>query len=176
MGTTFSTDALYLDAAVVASDGKVALVPATSAIYVATLGGRKVQRAGLRLPAETKVAIDKESGQAVPIRPQLQVPADALARLAALAPAHRNDDRVAVDLPVKVDAVFSVGGSEDPLHPVSPAVALFRLGSHALNLANLGTAGLETLRGVVERARCYEVASGKPEEVLDAFFAGLHAR
>jgi hypothetical protein len=169
-------DAVYLEASVVASDGAVALVPGTAALYVATLGDRKVQRAGLRLPVETKVAIDPDSGEAVPIESRLKIPADAIARLAALAPVDRSDDRLVLDGPVKLDAVFSIGPTEDPLLPVSSAVALYRLGSHALNLGKLGTAGLETLLGVVERARCYEVASGMPQEVLDAFSAGIRSR
>jgi hypothetical protein len=54
------------------------------------------------------------------------------------------------------------------LQPVYAGLALYRLGSHALNLQELGPTGLEGLRRVVEGARCYEVRSAKPQDMLDA--------
>ena len=166
-------DAVYLDAALVARDGAVALIPEIAGVFMATLGDRTVQQAGLRLPVAKKVAIDRDSGEAVPIDSQLRVPGDALDRLAALAPTDRNDDRFVLDGPVKVDAVFSIGMTEDLLEPVSSAVALYRLGSHAMNLPKVGTAGLEALRELVEHARRYEVVNRKPQDMLDALSAGM---
>jgi hypothetical protein len=164
-------DAVYADLAVVGSNGALALMPAMTAQYLDTLG-RSVQRAGMILPVETKVAIDPSTGEAIPIRPLLDLPEDALERLAEIAPGGKRD-RIAVDEPTKIETVISIGLAEEMLQPVSAGLALYRLGSHALNLQELGPSGLEGLRRVVEGARCYEVRSAKPQEMLDALSSAI---
>jgi hypothetical protein len=165
-------DALYADAVVVAKDGVTGLIPATTAHYVDTLG-RRVERAGVILPVETKVAIDLSSGEVVPIEPLLRVPEDALDRLARIGGRNGRDHRLLLERPVRVDSVFLVGVAEELLQPVLPSVALFALATHVINMRKLGQAGLEALRRTVEDARCYEIASRGPADMLDALTEAL---
>jgi hypothetical protein len=160
-------DALYADAVVVAKDGATGLVPEMAVQYIDTLG-RRVERAGVILPVDTKAAIDLTSGDVVPIEPMLRVPGDALDRLARIGGTNGRDHRLPLEGPVKVDTVFSIGSAEEPLQSVPPGLALYRMATHAVNMRKLGRKGLEALSRTVEGARCYEVASKTPVNVLDA--------
>jgi hypothetical protein len=109
----------------------------------------------------------------IPIRPLLDVPGDALDRLEEIAPSDGRDRRIAVDEPVKIETVFSIGTAEELLRPVSAGLALYRLGSHAINLGALGTTGLEGLHRVVEGARCYEIRTTRAQDMLDTLSRAL---
>jgi hypothetical protein len=165
-------DALYADAVVIAKDGATGLVPGLAAQYIDTLG-RKVERAGVILPVETKVAIDLSSGEVVPMKPMLRVPEDAFDRLAQIGGGNGRDHRLLLDRPVRVDTVFSIGSADELLQPVVPSAALFRMATHAVNMRKLGQTGLEALLRTVSTARCFEIASKGPADMLDALAEGV---
>jgi hypothetical protein len=168
-------DALYADATIVASNGRFGLMPATTGLFVGSLGQRAVRKTGIVLSAETKVAIDPESGEVVPITSRLNVPEGAVERLAAIAPTTEPDGRVAVTRPLKIDTLFSVGMPDEPLLPVSPATAVYRMATHALNLHQLGSPGLEALHRLADDADCYEIKTANPKNMLSALTRGMHS-
>jgi len=161
-------DAIFADMNVVTSDGVKALVPGSVVPFIGTLGRRRLGRTGLTLPTETVVAIERSSGRVVPIRPMVEVSAGALDLLDDVAPADGQDPRMVVEQPLSIDVLVSVGWGTDPVVPVTKGLALYRLGSHVANLERLGGGAIEGVLPIVEKARCYEVASAKPAEMLDA--------
>src|SRR6266542_3912394 len=80
--TTFEErdDAVYVEAAALAMDGKVALIPGR---YLPTLWkvSRRLHQAGVRLPLARTVAIDRQTGQVIPTTSTLEIPGDAIDRL-----------------------------------------------------------------------------------------------
>jgi hypothetical protein len=169
-------DALYANAGVVASNGRTALVPGVMIEFIATLSRRQRARSGVVFPLGTSVALELGTGRALPLPQTLDIPADTLDRLARVAPAADDDEPLLLEPPAAIDAVCSLQAVPEPVRAVSPAAALYRLGSHAVNLHLLRGQGLETLRAVVERARCYEIASSnKPQDMLAALTTTLEA-
>ena len=158
-----------------ASNGNPGLIPATTGMFVGTLGQRALRQTGITLSNETKVAIDPASGKAIPISSRLDVPPDAIERLAAIAPTAQPDDRLAVTKLVKIDTVFSVGVHDEPLAPVSTATQVSRLGTHVLNLHQFGSPGLEALVHMVGGATSYEVRSSNAKNMLTAITEGMRA-
>ena len=133
-------DALFVDVTIVASNGRVGLIPATTGMFVGSLGRRAVRQTGITISDETKVAIDPDSGEAIPITSRLDVPHDAIERLAAIAPTTQPDEGFTVTTPMKIDTVFSVGLPDEALAPVSKATAVYRMATHLMNLHQLGVA------------------------------------
>ena len=162
------SDAIFADMNVVSSDGVNALVPGNVVPFIGTLGRRRLGRTGLTLPTETAVAIEGGSGRVVPIKPMVEVTAGAVELLAEVAPADGRDRRMVVEQPLRVDVLVSVGWGSEPVVPMTKGLGLYRLGSHLVNLELLGGEALEGVRPIVESARCYEIASAKPAEMLDA--------
>jgi hypothetical protein len=167
-------DAIYADAALVASDGVTGLVlPSLTAPYLTTLG-RRVERV-LSLPLGRQVAIDPDTGLAVPIRPMLEVGPRALEHLGAVAPSNGRHERLVVERPSEVDVICTIGLAEQRVLPVSDAVTVFRLAQSALNLHTLGEGTVEGLGRLAERARCYEVRTANVRDTLDSLLAALHS-
>ena len=168
-------DALFANASIVASNGRIGLIPATTGMFVGTLGQRALRETGITLSNETKVAIDPSSGEAIPITSRLPVPHDAIERLAAIAPSAQPDERFAVTRPLKIDTVFSVGLHPEPLAPVSTATQVYRLGTHMMNLPQLGSRGLDAMVSMVGGATSYEVRTSNPKNMLTAITEGMRA-
>jgi hypothetical protein len=64
--------------------------------------------------------------------------------------------------------VVSIGWGDEPLAPVSKGIGLYRLATHVTNLELLGGETVANLIPMVEGARCFEMASAKPAQMLDA--------
>lgn len=154
------TDALYLSAALLASNGRTALIPADIVRFLGR-SARRAERVGLPLPLETVVALDVPTGAAVPVGPGLDLPEDAVDRLLRLGGSDEEEDsRPVVLAPRRVDVVMTFAQEEAPaLQPIPRALALHRTASLALNLPKLKGRGVEGLARLVEGARPYELGA-----------------
>jgi hypothetical protein len=175
---TFSEreDAIYLDAALMSSNGTSAITPSTIVPYVGKLG-RRVARAGVQLPGTTHVAVDLESGRLVPVPRLLDIPRDAVSKAGELPSANGHQpDRWFLDEPIDPDMVLTFAGSEMALQPVSRGQALHRLASYAMNLERLGGSALEGLRRFIETKRCYTLGNGDAKGLLETISRALGSR
>jgi hypothetical protein len=169
-------DLIFVEAAPVAANGVNVLVPAILVSYVASLG-RRVQRAGLSLPAHAYVAVDPVRGEVVP-PPRVLVDVEAaLGRLAAIAPAGQvRDARLVIDRPWPIEVVCSIGqGDPGTVEPVSRATALHRLANHVVNLKKLQGAALRGLVRLIDEAECRQVSTAGARDIVDAIVAETHA-
>jgi len=169
------TDAIFADMNVVSLGGVNALVPGSLVPFIGTVGRRRLARTGLTLPAERAAAIEPGSGRVVPVKPMVELTPGTLDLLAEVVPANGGDPRMVVDRPITIDFVVSIGWGRELLVPVSRGLGLYRLGSHLVNLEVLGGDALAGVRPVVESARCYEMASAKPAEMLDSLLQMFRA-
>jgi hypothetical protein len=169
-------DAIYLDAALMYSNGATAITPSNLVSYIGKLG-RRVDRSGVQLPGSTHVAVDPQSGWLVPIRSVLEIPGDAVERAGELTSSngHRADRRF-VEESLDPDMVLTFAGSELALQPVSRGQALHRLASYAMNLERLGGGALEGLRTFIERKRCYTLGNGDAKGLLETVSRALGGR
>jgi hypothetical protein len=163
-------DAIYVDASLVALDGVVGLLPPAVPAFLERLG-RRPERAGLRLPGFTFVAVDPDTGTVGPFRPLLDVPVDALDRL----PNGNEGRHFFVDQATRVDAVGTiVDGYGAIVHGTGPAVTLHNLAKSTFNLPRLGETALHGLAKLVERATCYAIAPiATTSGILDALVMAL---
>lgn len=164
-------DAIFAGAAVVGLKGARALVPTELAHFVGNLGG-KVKRTAVKLPKDMFVAVEPSSGKVVPIPRMLRLPDDAFARLEEVAPAGKEDARIGVETPTRVDAVLMFGATT-VIEPLSRGVTLQRLAGRVMNLPHVGRNAIEGLGSLVEGARCYGVGGGGPEGMLQALTIAL---
>jgi hypothetical protein len=161
-------DAVFLDASLVEGDGGIALVPSS---FAPALSGqsRRAERLGVTLPATTWVAIDPDSGEAVPVRSALGIPADAAERLVGPRGTER-PDRLFVDRPTHVDAACLV--HDDPagdVVPISRSTVLYRFAAMTRNLPGIGGGRtLEALGRLVSRATCFAITPSTAPRVLEA--------
>jgi hypothetical protein len=169
-------DAIYAAMLPIRSNGTTAVVPET---FVSTLGslGRKVRRAKISLPIPGAVAIDPDTGRLVPPPKHLDLPADALDRLAKFVPAGGEGERTRVDGPVDPDLVlvWSWEPSDMALVPVSKARAVHALTPQILNLDKVGQGALDGLAKMVTRARVYGIRNGSAEQNLETVKLALRA-
>ena len=168
-------DAIYADMNVVSLGEVNALVPDSLVPYIGTLGRRRLGRAGLTLPAEMAAAIEPGQGRVVPIRSMIELTPGAVDLLEEVVPGNGDDPRMVVEQPTRIDVVLSIGQGRDPLASVSKGLGLYRLGSHLMNLELLGGEAIQSVRPMVEGARCYEIAAAGPAEMLDALLKVLQA-
>jgi hypothetical protein len=151
-------DAVYLMATVVDVAGAPTIVPASLAAGLAKLG-RRATKLGVGIPGELTVAIDVETASVVPVRHTLNVPSDALERLAKACPWEGRDGLRFVQEQEEIRALLvPAGDTEAPLRPVRKGYALASLAGRTLNLQKLGGRGLEALGRFVERTPSYESA------------------
>jgi hypothetical protein len=120
-------DAIFADMNVVSFGGVNALIPASIAPFIGTLGHRRVDRVGLTLPAETAVAMEPGTGKVVPIQRKVELAAGWRDLLAETFRPNGRDPRAVVNEPTRVDVVVSIGWSDVPLAPVSKGIGLYRL-------------------------------------------------
>lgn len=160
------SDAIYLGASVISGPTREALIPAS---YTPSLGtqSRRSEQAGLTLPGSLWVAIDPETGEAVPVRSELGIREDAVERLTGGTP---SADRFFIDRPRRLDTLCLIHNSPtNALEPVSRSLMLYRLAGVTENLPALG--GRRTLEGLgrlVAGADCFGVAPMSVNHVLEA--------
>lgn len=168
-------DAVYVRWATVEVDGKTALVSPFLAAQLGTLG-RRVQRAGVTLGVTDFTAVALDDAEIVPIAPSFDIPEDSIDRLPAdlVGGASSNADRLVIDRPRSVDAVFVTSGGQ-LMEPISRAAALQQVAASALNLSVLGQRGLEALAGLMAEARCYRLGAGDMQSQLEAMTQAVGA-
>jgi hypothetical protein len=166
-------DRVYVEGGLVRLGDVVGLVPPILPPYLGTLGHRVIERAGLELPVSSFVTVDGESGRAVSQQRAVDVPADALDRLAGLHSANGGERRVTVTEPIDVDVVCFIGLAEEPVRTYSRGRAAHVLATRTLNIGALGGAGLEGVVRLVEKARCYEIQSSLPKTTLAGLLQAL---
>jgi hypothetical protein len=169
-------DAMYADMVPVSVNGVTALLPEVLVPFLGTLGNRRVSRAGLRLPLDAGVAIDPTAGRILPIQPMVTADLDSLAGAFGADGDSATGDtggRVTLAGPTGVDVLISIGWGDEPIQPASKGLALYRLASHVVNLPAFGARGLQSLKDLVEGARCYEMGSLKPAVMLRGLLTAL---
>jgi hypothetical protein len=160
-------DAIYLGASLLAANGSTILIPSQVTYYLHRRVRRRAERAGVPLPIEPFVAVDPGSGRLIPFRPALRIPGDALERLPG------SSDRDGPPGPregqeqTQVDVVWTVGRTlERILEPMSRGLALRNLAAATVNLDRMGSAALEGLVRLLQRAECFGVIPiGRPQIV-----------
>lgn len=167
-------DAVYVRCSRVTRNGTTAVMPASLASYMATVGTRTVERHGLAISEPTALAVDA-SGAIGPLRRTLHVPIDALDRIAEIAPSAPAEQSAAVD-PGSPDIVF-VGNfwmdHSEVVRPVSRGYVLYRLATLTPNLDTLRGKALASLARLLQGARCYEIREGSAAEVVETLSAVL---
>jgi hypothetical protein len=160
-------DAIYLSAGALVGGASAALVPGYFVARLARLR-RRAEISGLLLPGTTSVALDLESRRLLPL-PELEVPPDALSRLADGRASHQPDHRSFIDQPVELGAMLSLGPSAAPgLQPIARALTLYRWSAKVLNLAKLGGPAVEGLGRALEDLPCFQVGWQDPANWLGA--------
>jgi hypothetical protein len=166
-------DAIYLQAPALAGNGKIAVVPD---FYRFTLErmGRRLDRAGVRLPTSRQVAVDPETGQLVPIAPRLEIPGDAIDRLGEMFGTNGAAPMARIEQPSFADLVFVPGPEEEHMQQISRGKAVYGLASFAMNFPKLGARTLEGIAQLVERADCYSfLADATTPENRSSLLTGL---
>jgi hypothetical protein len=159
-------DAVYLVASVVDAAGTAVLLPASTVPGLAKLG-RRAGKLGVGIPGQLTAAIDMDTASVIPVGPTLDVPGDALERLARVLPWTSRDGLRFLDEPKTVRAF--VVPSRDPeasLQPARKGYALAQLAGWTLNLERVGGKGLAALGRFVDRTPAYENAWRDATEAL----------
>lgn len=165
---TRRTDAIFTYAALLSWRGVNILGPSWLPSYLGQLG-RKVEKAEVSMPLASWVAVDPDSGQVVNAPVILDVPEDAIERLAAADGSIRSADASLWPATgVHVDAVITYVESMPGLELGPRAGALYRLTGLTANVATMHGVTVRGLGRLVERARTYEVGLGRPQQMLDA--------
>jgi hypothetical protein len=162
-------DAVYVKATFLALAGIDAIFPEE---LFATFDEmrRQIRKLGLRLPASRFLAVDLKTGEVIPSPRSLQLDAAALEELARLVPSEPTVwPRAILDRRTTVELLCTMGSpGAEPVQPVSRGFALYVLASLAANLHEVGGAGLEALRQLVEQAACWEVSSQRPQLMAES--------
>jgi hypothetical protein len=167
-------DAIYTEVGMLTANGTRALIPGRFTSFLGRLGHRQIERAGVSLPGSMYVAVDPESGHAVPASPHLKIPQDAFERLGEIGPTNGSSDRVFVDEPSPVDVVFWIDNTSDvPFRPVSRGFVLGRLWTWSLNAPMIGKAAIEGLARLVEPTRCYGLPVSEARDMLQNIVAAV---
>jgi hypothetical protein len=159
------TDAIYLDAGLVWRNGSLAVVESNMIGFLLSTGGRRIEKAGLRLGADVVQAIDIDTGMLVPRSPQLDVPADIYDRLAGMKGVPNTFERPLVEKPTIPDVVCTNTWLRGPVRRLTRAQGLARLAEQSLNLPMLGQRGLDALTKTVTASPPCEIQS---DEVANA--------
>ncbi len=156
-------DAIFLRMSPIAAHGTVALVPPYVANALIGLG-RRSEKAGVTLPAQLHVAVDRNTGAMIPTPPMLDVDPGARDAVGD----GTSSDRFAVSTPLAANGLLFFAESGDPVAPVSRGIALYRAAGSAFNLPQVGGDGLRALGRLVAGARCLAVNAVEPADILDA--------
>jgi hypothetical protein len=153
------TDALHVRAAVVSRDGVDALVPSDALPLFRSLGISCERE--LSMPVTASVTVDG-AGRLAPTRATLDVPDDALERLAAFASANGRKAASRDDRP-RSPGIFctfhpALDQSDAPeIQPVSRGLALYNLARLTPNLGTIGSGALDSLGRLLGGVRCYQI-------------------
>ena len=159
-------DAVYVMASIVDVAGAPTLLPSSLAPGLAKLG-RRAGKLGVGIPGELTVAIDIDTASVVPVRRTLQVPDDALERLATVCPWKGRDGLRFVERPETIEAfLVPATDPEAPLQPARKGFALANLAGWTLNLERVGGRGLDALGRFVERTTAYGSAWTDTAELM----------
>ena len=162
-------DAVYVMATLVDVAGAPVVVPASLAPGLAKLG-RRAAKLEVGIPGQLTVAIDLETALVVPVRHTLNVPGDALERLATACQWEGRDGLRFVGEPEEIRALLiPAGDPEAPLRPARKGYALANLAGWTLNLKEVGGRGLEALGLFVDRTPTYESAWTDTAEMMGRF-------
>jgi hypothetical protein len=161
-------DAAYLQASLFNVDGVAGLFP-EGMLSAFDEVRRRLRRRGLHLPATRHVAIDLATGKAIPIPDALEFDAAEVDRLVEIVPSEPTRwPRVSVREPTGIDLVCTVAAqTSEPAVPVSRGWALYSLSSGALNLAQIGGAGVKACLQLVERAACWGMSHATVPEMAE---------
>lgn len=162
-------DAVYVEATFLALDGIDALFPEELFGTFDEIR-RRIHRLGLSLPSTRFVAVALETGEVIPSPSPLQADDAALEALTQLIPSEPTAwPRVRLDRRTTVDLVCTMGSpGTEPVRPVSRGFALYVLASGAANLHEVGGAGLEALRRLVQQAACWEISPQRPQLMAES--------
>ncbi|MEO8425166.1 MAG: hypothetical protein ABI595_14815, partial [Actinomycetota bacterium] len=169
-------DAVYVTARLVDTPDGSVLVPPSTGHSLARLG-RRATKLGISVSEPSATAIDIDTGLVISIPPSLEVPDDALQRLAANFPSEGGETVGDMDVPGDVRAFLVPSReTEAPLQPARKGYALANLAGWTLNLEQVGGRGLEALGRFVERSSCYESAWTSGTELITRISALSKAR
>ena len=169
-------DAVYVTASVVDVAGVPTLVPSSIAPGLAQLG-RRAGKLGVGIPGELTVAIDMETATVVPVHRSLDVPADALERLADACPWKGRDGLRFVGAPETIQAfLVPATDPEAPLELARKGYALANLAGWTLNLQIVGGRGLDALGRFVEHTPAYQPAWTDTAEIMGQLAATMKER
>lgn len=165
-------DAVYVRAMSLSTDGIDALLPEE---LISTFDEirRRIHALGVQLPVSRYVAVDLDAAEAMPPPRSLEIDAAALEELTRVVPSEPTAwPRTAIERRTTIDLLCTMGSPDgEPVQPVSRGWALYVLASNATNLTQVGGAGLEALRRLIERASCWQIAPRRPhpmaQSVLD---------
>jgi len=164
-----ASDFLYLPCALAANRDARILVPEVLMPALAK-SGRRARRAGLVAPGASFSALDPMTGALVPLDTGLNIPQDAIERLAgALPPGLSSEDpHLFVDAPVRADVVLAdVAMPLDPgIQSLTRSYTTTALASSALNLRSIGGTAIEAIAELVSRAGCYAIRWTTTDELL----------
>jgi hypothetical protein len=163
-------DAIYADAALVSRSGVNALIPSPLLPWFRTLG-RTVERE-LTLPVAPIVAIDPSSARVEAAQPTLDIPADALERLATIVPGNPEAPRASVGESGDVDVfcTFHYDAEAENIELLSHGFALYNLARLTRNLGRI-PGSLGTLSRLLREARCYQLQDATPRQSLDTLIS-----
>jgi hypothetical protein len=162
------TDAIYVDAGLVWRNGSLALVESNVIGFLLSSGGRRVEKAGLRLGADVLQAIDIETGMLIPRVPEIDIPADTYDRLARVTTTRNRFERPLIEEPTRPDVICSNSWMEESVRRLSRAQGLARLAEQSLNVVALGQRALDALTRTVTESLCCEIQTDEVENVVKA--------
>jgi hypothetical protein len=164
-------DGVYVHYGVARSGVATALIPAWLVSYLSGTG-RRLSRTGLTLPVARWVRIDPDSGFATPSPRVLDLATGAVQSVQSSMPsAGRSTAEDAYDdvsEPVPIDAVVTYVEDMDTIAGGGRARAVYHLAERTANLGTIGSAAVDVLGRVVERAHCFDTGLGRPHQMLAA--------
>jgi hypothetical protein len=156
-------DSIHVRAALLLAGGRTVLAPWWIAPYLGDLG-RRVERAGLKLPGTTWLAVDRSSGRVVPTELRLGIDEGPLRALvddsAAL-------DRHFVEEPTTVDVVCTFVEGDTFLQPLTRGLTLHRLAPAVGNIDEIRGVAIEGLGRLVSQAKCVGIGMSSPQRMLE---------
>jgi hypothetical protein len=170
-------DAVLLRAVPVTSGGALGLVPVS---MIMGMGDetRTASRAGLEFGAPMAVKLDPTTGLISPLPSALDLPVDALDRVAEVTHS-TGPDRLILEPDSKVNTVFAM--STGPLDPHAPLIeassragTLYRIAPWVLNLETFGPSSFEALATMLRDANGYTLTQiSNRTRLFEALVSGL---
>jgi hypothetical protein len=137
-------DAAFVEAGLVGLGDRTSVV-ASSLIPTLNRSKRRGERRGVRSPGGISFAIDLTTGELIDPERRLDVPPDALERLANHLPVPARTEHRLITQPRRLDGVFVGGFEAGQLEPESRATMLQQLLPTVRNLSAVGGAGVSAM-------------------------------